>query len=272
LSAPETRPRRLGETGYALPNAWEQARRRLALLEACHDPASIHRAEALGVGEGWHCLDAGAGGGSFARWLARRVGDTGSVVAVDLDVRLLEQAATPGLEVRQLDLVADELPRDAFDLVHTRLVLIHIPERERVLRRLAAAVRPGGVLVVEEDDIFPIAATADPAYRVAWRAFMGRMEAAGVDGEWARWLPERLGALGLAGVEAELVGQLFNGGADPAQFWSLTWLQVREDIVATGVPGAVVDAGRAALEDPARWSYGPAKVVAWGRRPGPPGG
>lgn len=115
MSAPETRPRRLGETGYAPPNAWEQARRRLALLEACHDPASIRRAEALGVGGGWHCLDAGAGGGSFARWLARRVGDTGSVVAVDLDVRLLEHATTPGLEVRRLDLVADELPRDAFD-------------------------------------------------------------------------------------------------------------------------------------------------------------
>ena len=73
MSAPETRPRRLGETGYAPPNAWEQARRRLALLEACHDPASIRRAEALGVGGDWHCLDAGAGR-RLVRPLARPAG------------------------------------------------------------------------------------------------------------------------------------------------------------------------------------------------------
>jgi hypothetical protein len=35
--------------GYALPNHCELAEQRLALLEACHDGASIRRAEALGV-------------------------------------------------------------------------------------------------------------------------------------------------------------------------------------------------------------------------------
>jgi hypothetical protein len=52
---------------YALPNAWEQARLRLELLAACHDDASHRRATALGVGQGWRRLDAGAGQGSFAR-------------------------------------------------------------------------------------------------------------------------------------------------------------------------------------------------------------
>jgi hypothetical protein len=82
-----------------------------------------------------------------------------------------------------------------------------------VLRRLAVAVRPGGVLLVEEDDIYPVVATAEGAYRAAWD------------------------------VGAELEGQLFPGGSEIAQFWSLTWL----------------------LEDPARWFHGPAKVAAWGR-------
>jgi tRNA A58 N-methylase Trm61 len=74
-------------TSYAFPNAWELARRRLALLEVCHDPSSIRHATALGVGPGWRCLEAGAGGGSFARWLAARVGESGSVVAADIDTR-----------------------------------------------------------------------------------------------------------------------------------------------------------------------------------------
>jgi SAM-dependent methyltransferase len=248
--------------GYALPNDWELAERRLALLEASHDRSSIRCAEALGVGPGWHCLDAGAGGGSFARWLAGRVGGEGRVVAADLDVTVLEQRATPGVEVRRLDLVRDELPAEAFDFVHTRLVLLHVPEREQVLRRLAGTLRPGGVLMVEEDDIFSLPATTSDAYRAGWAAFLETMQDAGTDGSWARRLPERLDALGLAGVDAEVDTQLFRGGSAPAQFWSLTWTQVRERVRAT----ADLDAGRAALEDPRLWFYGPAKVIAWGRR------
>jgi hypothetical protein len=78
---------------YTFPNAWEFARRRLELLEACHDPGSFRRAAALGVGPGWRCLDAGAGGGSFARWPAERTGD---VLAVDVDVRLVEKIDAAG--------------------------------------------------------------------------------------------------------------------------------------------------------------------------------
>jgi SAM-dependent methyltransferase len=251
------------EQGYALPNAWELARRRLALLEACHDDASIRRAEALGVGPGWRCLDAGAGGGSFARWLASKVGERGSVLAVDIDVRLLEEIDAPNLEVRRMDLAVDELPRNAFDFVHTRLVLLHVREREKVLRRLVAALRPGGIMMLEEDDIFPVFATAEGPYLAAWQAFLGVMQGGGTDPEWARLLPERLARLGLVDVDAALDGQFFRGGSEPAQFWGLTWEQVRDRI-----PGEVVDAGQAVLEDPGRWFYGPVKVVAWGVSPG----
>jgi SAM-dependent methyltransferase len=245
-------------TGYAFPNAWEAAQRRLELLEACHDPVSFRRAEALGVRAGWRCLEAGAGGGSFARWLA---GKGAEVLAVDLDVRLLAQTDTPGIEARQMDLAADELPRDAFDFVHTRLLLIHVPEREEVLRKLVAALKPGGVLMVEEDDIYPIMATERGAYREGWDAFLERTGEAGVDPVWARTLPARLDALGLVDVEVEVDTQLFRGRSAPAEFWSLTWLQVRDE-----TDREAIDAGRAALDDATRWFHGPAKVIASGRR------
>jgi SAM-dependent methyltransferase len=257
-----------GVRGYAFPNSWALARRRLALLEAVHDPSSFRRAQALGVGSGWRCLDAGAGNGSFARWLAGRVGASGSVLAVDLDVRLLKEISAPRIEVRQMDLVTDELPRDAFDFVHTRLLLIHLPERDAVLRRLAAAVRPGGILMVEEDDVHPVLTTAAGAYCDAWKAFLEMAHATGIDTEWARGLPARLDALGLVDVGAEIDSQLFRGGSTRAQLWNLTWLQARERIVAMGLAGERIDAGRAALEDHTRWFHGPAKVIAWGRRPG----
>jgi len=53
----------------------------------------------------------------------------------------------PGVDVRRIDVAADELPRGAFDFVHTRHVLIHLPSRDEVLARLADALRPGGVLL-----------------------------------------------------------------------------------------------------------------------------
>ena len=253
-------------TRYAFPNAWELAQRRLELLEASHDPVSFRRAEALGVQPGWRCLDAGAGHGSFARWLASRVGETGSVLAVDLDVRLLEQIPTPGLEVRSMDLTVEELPRGEFDFVHCRLLLIHLQSRDEMLGRLAAALRPGGVLMVEEDDIHPGLATAYGAYRDGWDAFLATTDAAGVNPVWARELPERLDALDLIEVDAELDTQLFRGGSEPAQFWNLTWLQARDRAVAMHGQAEAIDRGREALEDPARWFHGPAKVIAWGRR------
>ena len=256
-----------GEQDYGLSNAWELARQRLALLETCHDAATFRRAEALGVGPGWHCLEAGAGGGSVARWLAQRVGESGSVLAVDIDVTVLREIEAPGVQVRQMDLTTDALPEAAFDLVHTRLVLLHIPGRDEVLRRLAASLRPGGVMLLEEDDIFPVRAVAGGAYRAAWDAFQSIMDAGGTDPEWARDLPGRLGDLGLTGVDADVDAQLFRGGSDLARFWSLTFLQGRERAVAAGAPGEVIDAGRAELEDPARWFHGPATIVAWGRRP-----
>ena len=89
------------------------------------------------------------------------------------------------------------------------------------------------------------------------------MVGAGLDPHWARTLPERLDALGLEDVDCEVIVQQFRGGSDPARFWSLTWDQARE----RGVDGPTLEGGQAALEDPARWFTGPAKVVAWGRRP-----
>jgi hypothetical protein len=93
---------------YIVPNSWQHARRRLELLEACYDATSVKRATALGVREGWRCLDAGAGHGSFARWLGSRVGITGSVIAADLDTRLMQGITDPNIELCQLDLVSDE--------------------------------------------------------------------------------------------------------------------------------------------------------------------
>jgi 2-polyprenyl-3-methyl-5-hydroxy-6-metoxy-1,4-benzoquinol methylase len=52
----------------------------------------------------------------------------------------------------------------SFDLVHTRWVLHHLPHPERVISRLQAALRPGGWILIEEGDFFPVRASTSQLY------------------------------------------------------------------------------------------------------------
>src|SRR5687767_11306018 len=104
----------MSDKAYAFDNAWELERERLRGLELRLDPATIRHLETIGVGAGWTCLEIGGGGGSIARWLARRVGPSGRVVATDLDPRFLEALGEPNLEARRHDVATDDLPPNAF--------------------------------------------------------------------------------------------------------------------------------------------------------------
>src|SRR5262245_18941002 len=131
---------------YTWDNAMDEGRRRLALLERFLDPGTFRRLETIGVGEGWRCLDVGAGGGTVCEWLTRRVGATGRVCAVDVDARFLRALNHPRLEVREADILDTDLPDACFDLVHARWTLMHIPARDRVLLKLIELLKPGGTL------------------------------------------------------------------------------------------------------------------------------
>ena len=132
------------ESLYVFDNAEvEQARRRFAGLPLIFDPGTIRVLSERGVGPGWSCLEVGGGGGSVAAWLAERVGPTGFVLVTDIDTRFLEAMHAPNLEVQRHDIATDPLPESAFDLVHTRLVLQHVPGRDEALARMAAALKAG---------------------------------------------------------------------------------------------------------------------------------
>lgn len=137
---------------YLLDEHEAEARRRLELLARIEDPGTKACLARTGLGEGTRCLEVGAGVGSIARWLSEQVGAEGRVVATDLETRFLEPLRSSVLEVRRHDVATDALEENAFDLVHVRHVLVHLPERASVLEKLARAVKPGGWLAVEEID------------------------------------------------------------------------------------------------------------------------
>ena len=139
----------LDALAYVLDDSDSEAvRRRHESIARIWDEGTFALLDRLGIAAGWLCLELGAGGGTVARWLAHRVGARGHVVATDRDTALLDRASAANLEVRRLDIVADEMPEPAFDLVYTRLLIEHVGLDS--ISRIATALRPGGVLFVEE--------------------------------------------------------------------------------------------------------------------------
>jgi ubiquinone/menaquinone biosynthesis C-methylase UbiE len=112
---------------------------------------------ALQLKPGMVVADIGAGTGYFEKRLANAVGDTGAVIAVDIEpdmVRYLRERAhregTPIVEARQ---GAPDDPKLAPRTVDRILIVDtwhHIADRVGYARKLAAALQPGGfVLVVD---------------------------------------------------------------------------------------------------------------------------
>lgn len=170
---------------------------RLRLLEAWGDPDTHTVLTAAGLHRASRCLEIGAGAGSVARWMAGRCLD-GRVVAVDSDTRHLSGRLPDNLERRTADVRSLEFPAGSFDLVHTRLTLCHIPEREAVLADAARWLAPGGSLAVGDAMCVPAALSI----HVEVRRFFGALETAwraqGSDMTgWAQTLPSQLARVGL---------------------------------------------------------------------------
>jgi 2-polyprenyl-3-methyl-5-hydroxy-6-metoxy-1,4-benzoquinol methylase len=244
---------------YGFDPTWSDERRRLELIERCYDPATTSRLVQLGVRSGWQCLDVGAGGGSIARWLRDQVGREGKVVAVDLDTRFFENE--PGIEARQLDILTDDLERDEYDLVHCRLLLHHLRDKQLdALRRMAAALRPGGVLLASECFLGAMLVSPTEACAAMWRALYAAMPNA--DYAWAPSLPATMQAAGLARVEGCGTVDLVKGGTQEAELLAMTVEAVRQRIPAN----VNVDAGIARLRDPSAFEPGVVWYEAWGHR------
>jgi SAM-dependent methyltransferase len=110
--------------------------------------------ERLGVGEGWRCVDVGAGGGDVSVALAEMVGRTGRVYAVDNDPRARDEVAKTAAAHTQVLAITqageDLLLPEPVDLAFCRFLLMHVVEPVGVLRRMAKAVRAGGWVVAQE--------------------------------------------------------------------------------------------------------------------------
>ncbi len=261
------------EHGYLLDNRQSEAGARFDALAELFDPVTFRHVDELGVGSGMRCWEIGAGGPSVPVGLAERVGAGGKVVATDIDVSWIRDVASDVIEVRRQDVVADEPPAGRFDLVHARLVLVHVPDRAEALRRMAGALRPGGWLLVEDADpaLQPLLCPDEsgPEQRLANRlrtGFRELMAARGADLSYARTLPRLLRDAGLEDVRADAYFPITSPACTALE--AATVRQIRGRLVAAGLAtDEDIDRHLANVATGLLDLATSPMISAWGRRP-----
>ncbi len=212
-----------GDTGESLDPQFDA-------LSSLLDAGTFARVERLGITDGWRCLEVGGGGGSVANWLADVVAPSGHVTVTDLDVTRLEER--DNVTVLEHNVVSNVLPGNAFDLVHARGVLFHLPARDAVLRKLRDSLRPGGWLVLDEFDCLPLevlAAAPDDAKLImrVKNALLTLLDQAGAELSWGARIERALLDTGLHDVSGSREVQEWEGGSPGCRLLAATARQVR---------------------------------------------
>ncbi|MFC0601090.1 class I SAM-dependent methyltransferase [Streptomyces palmae] len=261
------------DQGYLLKNAQPETGTRFGALAELFDPVTFRHVDALGIGPGMRCWEVGAGGPSVPLGLAERVGPTGSVVATDIDTAWNRDIANGVIEVLTHDVAADPPPPGSFDLVHARLVLVHVADRAEALRRMVQALRPGGWLLLEDAYLMPQPPLCPDEFGPEERlteqlhnGFRTLMAGRGADLSFGRNLPRTLRQAGLDDVRADAYFPI-----------ALPACTVLEDATVRQVRHLLTEHGLATDEEIDRHLANvatgrldlptPPMVSAWGRRP-----
>lgn len=148
-----------GQSDYVLATG-NRAVRRLQLLHDIYAPAGKRALLKAGLEPGMRVADFGCGIGATTRLLAEIVGEEGRVVGIDLHEPQLVQAGNlctqsghTNVSLCCADACDTSLPRDMFDVVYCRFLLIHLPDPADCLREMRRVLKPGGLIFVEDGDL-----------------------------------------------------------------------------------------------------------------------
>jgi SAM-dependent methyltransferase len=239
---------------------------RMERLSELFDDITFGHLERLGVGPGLHCLEVGAGSGSVARWMSDAVGPAGRVVATDIDTRYLHPERPASFEIREHDIARDPLEREAFDVVHARLVLMNIPERDAALTSMIDALVPGGWLMIEEFDTRSESGEMLATDQVLQQLLINR----GIQPDLGSALPNHFIDLGLTSVGARGQAVQWAGGSAYASLLMASFRQLRQELVDSGrISEEQIDADLSKLRDSRTLRPSPILWSIWGCKPGP---
>lgn len=182
-------------------------------LTALNDWINARMLPEMRLSGGERIIDFGSGLGQFTRVLAKAAGGEHRVVGIERDPQQIAEALRQArdahelhlIELRRGDVLTSPPLRDdewgSFDIAHARFILEHVPHPLAVVRNMQRAVRPGGRIMLADDDhevlrLWPPV----PEFDGAWRAYQQTYTASGNDPIIGRRLVELLHAAGTTPV------------------------------------------------------------------------
>ena len=234
----------------------------------------------VGLRPGQSVIDLGCGPRGILDLLAERVSPGGRVVGVDADTAHIAMAAEfaaarglNGVEVMAADARHTGLPSGSFDLVHTRTLLVNIPEPARVVAEMVRLARPGGVVAaMEPDSEYELCYPAHPAITRFREIFPVVLARNGADPHIGRRVPELFRQAGLAEVEVEATVRVYPKGHSRRTILLDLVQSMRSQVLGLGLAsGTELDeldvAARAHLDDPHTVVMSHPFFLVSGRRP-----
>ncbi|MBI4164956.1 MAG: methyltransferase domain-containing protein [Acidobacteria bacterium] len=195
-----------------------EEQRRLALMNDLLNEASLRE---MGLRGGEKIIDFGCATGRMSLAMARAAGPAGKVVGIEINSEQIAEARRYAstvpegaqFEIRQGDALAPPLRDDewgTFDVVHSRFLLEHLHAPLAAVRVMARAVRPGGRVILVDDDHEQMRLSPEPpGLTLLWIAYMQIYRKDGLDPYIGRKLVALLHEAGLKPVRSTMI---FFGG------------------------------------------------------------
>lgn len=257
-------PRRAATPAYYIHGTTPEEQGRLSRLNTILNDGCFRE---LDIQAGHRILDVGCGLGQFTRRMARACGTAGYTLGIERDPSQLEKAQRLAGEAGEADIVefrqgdATRLPLrkaewGSFDIAHARFILEHVPHPEQVVQQMRKALKPGGLLILSDDDHDNFRLAPEPAgFHILWDAYTRSYDRAGNDPRIGRRLVSLLHQAGMDGIRNTLV--FFGGNAHQPIF----------PVVAENVIGLLEGARSYILKerllDPGTFDEGLASLRRW---------
>lgn len=185
-------------------------------------PDSDAQFERIGIKPGERVIDLGCGPGGVLHLLGKHVGPTGSVLGLERSPHFVEMArrfvadhALSHVEVREGDAYDTGLERASFDGAHMRLVLVNVPEPQRIVREMVALVRPGGwIASFEADFVAHFCEPPLPAWERLLNSYIRYSAAQGIDLFIGRCTHRLFREAGLTDIHVDAVHHVYPLGHD----------------------------------------------------------